>query len=492
VFEAALTSRRQDARMDVDRLVNACLFPAFSGPTPPSWLEREVGSGLGGVVIYGGNITAAEGRLEGLTLPLRDMRDDLIVAIDEEAGDVTRLWYAEGSRYPGNLALGAIDDVALTEEVAQAVAADLARLGVNYTYAPTVDVNSERENPVIGTRSFGEDPALVARHGAAFVRGLQSRGVAASAKHFPGHGATRVDSHHDVPVIDCSVETLHERELVPFVAAIEAGVKTVMVAHVVFPAFDELPATLSRRITTGLLREELGFDGVVTTDALDMQAVARRYGIPGAAVRALVAGADMLLLGAEDGERLCGEIRALVREAVADGTLPLEQLERSAERVGELAAWARPEAGAGSDTVGLDAARRAVTASGSFPLEAAPFVVELRGETNFAVGAAHWSLAEPLGELGFLAGATALTPSSAELPALPASAPLVVASRDAYRISWQREWIERLRVERPDLVLVGMGLPYDCELAGERFVATYGAARVNAIAAAEVLSGRRI
>jgi beta-N-acetylhexosaminidase len=476
--------------VELDRLVNACLFPAFTGAAPPEWIRREVDDGLGGVVIYGGNITAAEGRLEGLTLPLRAMRDDLVVAIDEEAGDVTRLWYAEGSRYPGNLALGAVDDVALTEAVARSVAADLAALGVNYTYAPTVDVNSERDNPVIGTRSFGEDPALVARHGAAFVRGLQSARVAASAKHFPGHGATRTDSHHDLPVIDCDEATLRTRELVPFVAAIEAGVKTVMVAHVVFPALDELPATLSRRITTGLLRDELGFDGVVTTDALDMQAVARRYGIAGAAVRALQAGADMLLLGAEDGERLCGEIRALVREAVAAEELSVDALERSAARIAELAAWARPEPDpAASQAIGLEAARRAVEATGSFPLEAPPFVVELRGETNFAVGAAHWSLAEPLAALGFLAGSRALGPDADGLPDTGGAA-VVVAVRDAYRQPWQQALLERLRAVHPDLVLVAMGLPYDRELAGGRFVATYGAAAVNARAAAELLSGR--
>jgi beta-N-acetylhexosaminidase len=475
--------------MDLDRLINTCLFPAFAGDRPPEWVEREVEAGLGGVVIYGTNITDADGRMEQLTPPLRAMRDDLIVAIDEEAGDVTRLWYQEGSRYPGNLALGAVDDVALTEQVARAVAGDLGRLDINYTYAPTVDVNSERDNPVIGTRSFGDDPELVARHGAAFVRGLQEQGVAASAKHFPGHGATRTDSHHDLPVIDCDEETLRTRELVPFVAAIEAGVKTVMVAHVVFPQLDSLPATLSRRITTGLLRDELGFDGAIVTDALDMQAVRARWGLEGAAVKALIAGADMLLLGSEDGEGFCKEIRRLVRIALDEGELELEQLERSAERVRELAAWAKPRPADVSQAIGLEAARRAVSATGSVPLAAPPFVLELRGDTNFAVGWAHWSLAEPLAELGFLAGSAPLTPESVDLPALP-DAPLVVAVRDAYRTPWQRTWVERLRAERPDLVLVGMGLPYDRELAGDTFVATYGAAQVNARAAAEVISGR--
>jgi beta-N-acetylhexosaminidase len=264
-----------------------------------------------------------------------------------------------------------------------------------------------------------------------------------------------------------------------------------MVAHVVFPTLDSLPATLSRRITTGLLRDELGFDGVITTDALDMQAVRARWGLEGAAVKALIAGADMLLLGSEDGEGFCREIRRLVKVALDEGELELEQLERSAERVRALAAWARPVAPEDvSQAVGLEAARRAVAATGSVPLSAAPYVLELRGETNFAVGWAHWSLAEPLAALDFLAGAAAVTPETVDLPALP-DAPLVVAVRDAYRVPWQRAWVERLRAERPELVLVGMGLPYDRELAGDSFVATYGAAQVNARAGAELLSGRR-
>ncbi len=187
-----------------------------------------------------------------------------------------------GSSRPGNFALGAVDDPALTEAVARDLGAELAAAGITLNYAPDADVNSNPANPVIGVRSFGADPALVARHTAAWVRGLQAGGVAACAKHFPGHGDTRVDSHHDLPRITADRARLDACELAPFRAAVAAGVQAVMTGHLLVPALDpELPATLSQRILGGLLRDELGFSGVVVTDAVEMRAVADRYGFAG-------------------------------------------------------------------------------------------------------------------------------------------------------------------------------------------------------------------
>src|SRR5439155_26888884 len=151
--------------MSLDRLVNACLFPGFDGERPPDWLRRAVDDGLGGTVVYGSNVVAAEGRIEQLVGPLRAQRADLLVALDEEGGDVTRIDYRTGSRYPGNLALGAVDDVALTRRVARSIGSDLAAIGVNFDFAPSVDVNSDPDNPVIGVRSFGADAARVPAHG---------------------------------------------------------------------------------------------------------------------------------------------------------------------------------------------------------------------------------------------------------------------------------------------------------------------------------------
>ena len=224
-------------------------------------------------------------QLRELTGVLR-AEGDVLVGIDEEGGDVTRLEVATGSSYPGNAALGAIDDVELTGRVAASIGADLAEVGVNLNLAPVADVNTNPLNPVIGIRSFGADGELVARHVAASVRGLQSAGVAACAKHFPGHGDTAQDSHHELPV----VESLEDAALAPFRAAAEAGVQSVMTAHIVVRSLGEAPATMSREILHDLLRVELGYDGLVITDALEMKAIAATVGVEEGAVRAIARG----------------------------------------------------------------------------------------------------------------------------------------------------------------------------------------------------------
>ncbi|MEU4717216.1 glycoside hydrolase family 3 N-terminal domain-containing protein, partial [Micromonospora purpureochromogenes] len=308
-------------------LAAAVLQPGFVGTAPPDWVCRWLGEGLGSVVLFARNVVDP-GQLAALTATLRAERPDVLVAIDEEAGDVTRIESALGSSRPGNFALGAVDDPALTEEVARDLGADLAALGVTLNYAPDADVNNNPANPVIGVRSFGADPQLVARHTAAWVRGLQSAGVAACAKHFPGHGDTRVDSHHDLPRIGASRARLDAGELVPFRAAVAAGVQAVMTGHLLVPALDEeLPATLSPRILGDLLREELGFSGVVITDAVEMRAVTDRYGFAGAAVRALAAGADAVCVGGERAdEDAARHLRDAIVAAVMAGELPEERL----------------------------------------------------------------------------------------------------------------------------------------------------------------------
>src|SRR5918996_2687555 len=203
-----------------------CLLPGFAGLEAPEWLRRRLSEGLGGVVLFARNVRDRE-QVAALTAALRAERPDLLVAIDEEGGDVTRLEAASGSSYPGNHALGAVDDLELTEQVAAAIGSDLAGVGINLDLAPVADVNTNPQNPVIGVRSFGADPELVARHVAAFVSGLQRVGVAACAKHFPGHGATEQDSHEELPTVSEGLENA----LLPFRAAVDGGVRCVMTAH---------------------------------------------------------------------------------------------------------------------------------------------------------------------------------------------------------------------------------------------------------------------
>ncbi|NTV39889.1 MAG: glycoside hydrolase family 3 protein, partial [Demequinaceae bacterium] len=302
------------------------LMPGFVGTEAPEWLVERLEAGLGGVCLFAENV-ASVSQVTELTSALYEARANAIISMDEEGGDVSRLHQREGSPFPGNAVLGRLDDATLTRGVAELVGLELRRVGVGLALAPDADVNSNADNPVIGVRSFGSDPAAVALHTAAWTEGLQSTGVAACAKHFPGHGDTSQDSHVALPVVSADEATLRSRELVPFRAAIAAGTRTIMTSHIVVPALDpDHPATFSHRILTGLLREELGFEGVIVTDALDMVGASGERGIPAAAVAALVAGADLLCIGTRNTDAQIGEIAAAIDAAVADGLLPAERL----------------------------------------------------------------------------------------------------------------------------------------------------------------------
>jgi beta-N-acetylhexosaminidase len=463
---------------DVERLARGCLLPSFPGLEVPDWVQRELDGGLGGITLFAYNVRDGA-QLADLTGRLRGGRE-ILVAIDEEGGDVTRLEAAAGSSFPGNLALGAVDDPALTEEVAAAIAAELARAGVNLNLAPVADANTNPDNPVIGVRSFGADPELVARHVAAFVRGTQRQGVAACAKHFPGHGDTAVDSHLDLPVVEGDLELA----LLPFRAAIEAGVQAIMTAHLLVPALDDAPATLSRRIVTGLLREELGFGGLVITDALEMRAISAGVGVEEGSVRALEAGVDALCVGHDlHEEAVVALVRALAA-AVAAGRLPLTRLEEAAGRVATAAKWASSQAAgdAPGREVGADAARRALRFHGKPSLDRDPVVVELVPEANVAAGELAYGLADLWpGALGVRLG-----PSDADAAAALGPCeerPLIVVTRDAARHEWQRTAVRELLALRPEAIVIETGLPGGVPAAIE----TFGSGRANLAAARDAL-----
>ncbi|NJP98333.1 glycoside hydrolase family 3 protein [Nonomuraea sp. FMUSA5-5] len=469
------------------RLAAGTLLVAFQGTTAPDWVLRELEHGLGGVTLFGFNV-ADPAQVLRLTTALRGAGEP-VISLDEEGGDVTRLAYHVGSPYPGNAALGAVDDVELTRNVYRAIGSELAACGINLDMAPSADVNTEADNPVIGTRSFGADPGLVARHTVAAVEGLQSVRVAACVKHFPGHGATRVDSHLAVPVVDVGLDVLRERELAPFRAAIGAGAKSVMTAHVAVPAVTgPTPATLSGAALTGLLRGELGYDGVVITDALDMHAITRSVGLAGGAVLTLAAGSDLLCLGPlptyDDVQAIIAEIVTAVRE----GRLPAARLEEAAARVTALRAWAAtpPQVTAEPNGIGLHAARRAVRLTGSAAPLVRPLVIEVDTPPTIAVGDVPWGVGPWLPD----AEIVRVKPATADAPALLAKAggrSLVVVVKDAHRHHESQALVTALVSARPDTTVIEMGLPvWRPESAA--YIATYGAARANAQAAVELLT----
>jgi beta-N-acetylhexosaminidase len=466
----------------LERAAAACLLPGFTGLEAPDWLRRRLDDGLGGVCLFSRNVRDPE-QLAALTAELRAGRDDVLVGIDEEGGDVTRLELETGSSYPGAWALGAVDDVELTERVGRAIGSDLARVGVNLDFAPVADVNTNPANPVIGIRSFGPDEAVVSRHVAAFVRGLQATGVAACAKHFPGHGDTQQDSHHELPTVEADAAAL-AAALQPFRAAVEAGVRAVMTAHIVVPMVDPLPATLSRAFLEGVLRGELGFRGAIVTDALEMRGVAAGWGMAGAAVRSLAAGADALLLGSAIDDSHVAAVHAAVVEAVASGELAEERVLEAASRVRELGlAAAAPAAGQVDRSVGAETAARALVVEGDVRLGGAPLVVELVPEPGMAAGPAKHGLGR------LLPDAEVVTISSWPAHVAPEGRDLVVVARDAVRHAWQREALAALLAARPDAVVVETGLDNGRPPAATRYLATRGAGRVNLEAAAARLAG---
>ncbi|MEV5513763.1 glycoside hydrolase family 3 protein [Streptomyces flaveolus] len=477
------------------------LQPGFTGTTAPDWVLRRLGEGLASVGLFGRNIASDE-QLAALTAQLRAEREDVLVAIDEEGGDVTRLEVRTGSSFPGNLALGAVDDVGLTRQVAAELGRRLAACGVNLNWAPSADVNSNPGNPVIGVRSFGAGTDLVARHTAAYVTGLQSAGVAACTKHFPGHGDTAVDSHHALPRIDVDASVLAERDLVPFRAAIAAGSRAVMSAHILVPALDpDRPATLSRRILTDLLRGELGYDGLIVTDGMEMRAIAGTYGIERGSVLAVAAGADAICVGGGlADEETVRRLRDALVEAVRSGELPEERLADAAERVRALARWtaaARADASrsvTADGDVGLRAARRALRLTGAedfTPLTEPPYVAALTPVANIAVGdETPWGVAAELGRLlpGTETGSFAGADAGDEVLAAAGSRRVVAVVRDEHRHPWMAAALDTLLAARPDTVVVEMGVP-GAEPRGALHVATHGAARVCGLAAAEVVAG---
>ncbi len=473
------------------RLAYGVMLGAFAGPKVPGWLSDAYAQGLGGVCLYGNNATASAD-LADLARAVRRVEPTAVLALDEEGGDVTRLHAREGSPYPGNAALGAYDDIATTRTIAAGIGAELARAGVWLDLAPSADINSNPANPVIGTRSFGADPALVARHTVAYVEGLASQGVAASVKHFPGHGDTSADSHLALPRVSASADVLRARELVPFTSVIDTAA-TVMTSHVLLEAFDDQePATLSRAVLTGLLRDELGFGGVIVTDALDMAGASAVHGIGGAAVLSLAAGADLLCLGPErtDSPRVIEEAVEAVCRAVDAGELPLDRLAEAAKRVGLLReTWSRHTISDDSEAV-IETARQAATRVATKLVAGAPLssgpatVVRIDTGTNLAVGETTW------GRLDLGAGHLDVTTGEiTRRDVLDGEVAVVVRRATAVPEVW--DWIRQQLASNPRTVLVELGWPDPALDAYDRVVRTYGSATVLTDALATTMRGER-
>src|SRR5258708_16333473 len=357
----------QHGDLTLDQQIGQLFMVGFPGASVTDEIRALiVDQHVGGVVLFTRNIRDVRQTAE-LTDALQQLAREagqpapLLISVDQENGIVRRLG-PEATAFPGNMALGATGSAALTREVAEATGQELLAHGINMNLAPSVDVNSTPANPVIGVRSFGERAEDVARLGVAAVEGYRAAGVVSTLKHFPGHGDTAVDSHLDLPVLPYALQRLDEVELLPFRAGIAAGAPCIMTAHVALPALTAgklIPASVSGAVVRGLLRERLGFDGVVMTDCLEMQAISDTIGIAPAAVMALAAGNDLVLIS-HLVERQLGGIEA-VRQAVRTGTLEERRIAEAAARVIQgKRRYLRWDAGA---TAGATAGARAVVGS---------------------------------------------------------------------------------------------------------------------------------
>jgi beta-N-acetylhexosaminidase len=325
--------------LTLEEQIGQLLMVGFPGTTPTPQLVKLIQHyHVGNIILFSRNVRNAR-QLQELTASLQEIareggqRQPLLIALDQENGMVQRLG-EDATIFPGNMALGAVGSEQSAYEVALAAGQELCALGVNLNLAPVADVNNNPANPVIGVRSFGEDPQQVARLACAQIRGYQDAGVATCLKHFPGHGDTATDSHLAMPTVPYEMERLESLELVPFRSGIAAGTDCVMTAHIYFPALmgtTNLPATLSPAVIRRLLREQLGFQGVILTDCLEMNAVSETVGVGRGAVLAKQAGNDLILISHRYDRQLAG-IEAL-KAAVQAGEIAPEAIQEAAGRV---------------------------------------------------------------------------------------------------------------------------------------------------------------
>ncbi|MFC4551076.1 MULTISPECIES: beta-N-acetylhexosaminidase [Halorussus] len=501
--------------MALDEKVGQLFVAGFDGTTPTAEIEGLIAERrLGGIIYFSRNVDSPD-QLRDLSRTLQGFVPDdappLLVSIDQEGGRVARL--AWGTEQPSAMAFGATADPALARHAGEAVGHELRSLGIDVNLAPVLDVNNNSDNPVIGVRSFGERPETVAELGTAYADGLQGASVVACGKHFPGHGDTTVDSHRDLPVIDHDRDRLDRVELRPFRRAIDAGIDAVMTTHVVFPtivADPERPATLSPRVVTGLLRKQLGFDGLVFTDCMEMDAIADGVGTVEGCVQAVEAGCDQICVShtpakqraAIDAVVAAVESRRLSESRIDESVRRVLRAKRSygAGAVGDDAEWVA--AATDCRAVARTVAERSVTLvrddADNVPLsQDSVQVLEFEGscgslaeETRDDGGA----FAKALAASGVAVDASVLDAGESPCDDLAAtSEDLIVVRTSDVAANPEQAAVVRDRLETDaNVVVVATASPYDIAAfpAVGTYLTTYDGTPPSLATAADVLVGR--
>ncbi|WP_146418181.1 beta-N-acetylhexosaminidase [Haloarcula hispanica] len=503
------------ASMPLAQKVGQLFMAGFDGTEPTAGIRELIREyNLGNIIYFTRNITSpaqvaalsaelqSEATAVGAGLPL-------FVATDQEGGVVSRLNW--GTQLPSQMLIGACDDEAMARKAGATVGRELRSLGINLNLAPVLDVNNNPDNPVIGVRSFGENPERVAALGAAMAQGLQSVAVAACGKHFPGHGDTAVDSHLDLPVVAHERSRLERVEFAPFEAAIQSGIDAIMTTHVAFPAITgdaELPATISSAVQTALLRNQLGFDGLLVTDCLEMDAIAEGVGPAEGAVRAIEAGCDIVTVS-HTFERQRAAIEAVLT-AVRTGRLTEERIDRSLQRIrrckqqrigasetAEKPEWNRcaPE----SKQLATEIANCGVTLvrddSETVPFDTSRHlhVVSFTGTRGSPAEDERYDpemVAAALSEVGFeITTHTVATGETVEIA--PENEQIVAVSYDALANESQAATLRTLIAHHDQLAVLAVRNPYDLSVCpgAATFLTTYGYSPGAIQAAAKTLAG---
>ncbi len=468
---------------DIDRLILSTFSPGFGGAVVPEWIKPWLENGLGSVTLFASNTPNFE-TASNLISEIRSYNPDVLIAIDEEGGDVTRLFVREGSRYPTPALLGQCDDEDLTFRSYSSMGAVLRSLGVDITYAPVADVVAYENNPIVGVRSFGMSSDVVNRHVLQAVQGLQSSGVSACVKHFPGHGAVLEDSHHDLPRIKLSKNDYERTHIEPFKNAIASGVSAVMIGHLIAECLDpNLPASLSSKILRDYLRSELGFKGLIVTDALDMGAIGGPTKIHESALNALTAGADLLCFsGMGDQSQFVINSFDWIQSAFNRGEISEDSFIDSSQRIGEIRAK-NLKGTKVEENIDYKELISGFEVLGDVELSSSAInLVEIGTKPTIAAGDVSWGIHRELRSVGITCEIHA---SDAENLA---SKKLVVAFRDAYRDGPLLATLNRLNQRFPDAIFIDMGWPTR-EFEPRNLIRAYGSSAIVSQAVAARIKG---
>jgi beta-N-acetylhexosaminidase len=503
----------------VTALILARVMLAFEGESVPPRVERRLAEApAAGVTLFCHLNVRSPGQVLELTSALqRAAGSMLLVAADQECGQFVALG-GGSTPFAGNMALGAVDDVELTERVGRAIGLEARAMGVNVVYAPVLDVASNPLNPALGIRAFSDDPAVVARHGAAMVRGLQSAGVAATVKHAPGAGEGASDPHHGGALVAAGRDALEAREFPPFRAAFAAGARMAMSGHFALPAVsgrDDLPTTLSRAVMTDLLRRDLGFEGVTISDALDMRALAQGPDQAVDVVAAIRAGVDLLLASA-DPDAIERIEHTLVRAADRE-LFDADEVAGTERRLAALHEWlasAPPQPdlsvvrGAGHEALAAELASRSITLvadpAGILPLHAGAagrILVVMPRPTDLTPADTSSTVPPALGAAmrRYHADVDEVViepePDAAAIAAIrdraAAAERVVIGTIDAHRLTSQLALVEALAATGTPTIAVAMRGPWDVAAypAGVTTLATYSILPGSLDALAQVIAG---